>query len=210
MLFMIIIFLILSFFHIFCIYVNKKKGIIFTKPLLIPTLLLFYIFYSPYQHYCIIIALFCGFLGDVFLMWTKKQSCVLIGLIFFLIGHIFYIITFIQNIYYFPIYSLIFSIPYILFIILILKNIILYMKEMMIPGIIYLSVIVVMSYFAFLRFRNVSFTSFILPFLGSILFIVSDTILSYDLFIKQKKHHKIYVMTTYLLAQFLIIYGFMI
>lgn len=60
---------------------------------------------------------------------------------------------------------------------------------------------------AFLRQKEVSKISFILVFLGAILFVISDSILAVDKFYMSLKYSSISIMLTYALAQYFIVIG---
>ena len=64
-----------------------------TKPLLLPLLILFYLTYLPDVNWWYVAGMIGGFLGDVFLMLpdpSGKKTAFKIGLIAFLLGHVFY------------------------------------------------------------------------------------------------------------------------
>jgi uncharacterized membrane protein YhhN len=50
---------------------------------------------------------------------------------------------------------------------------------------------------------------FILPFIGSLFFITSDSVLSYNSFNKPSKNYEVLIMGTYILAQVMIVAGFL-
>ncbi|QVK16751.1 lysoplasmalogenase [Mycoplasmatota bacterium] len=211
--FVLIVFILISFLHLTFEIKNYKQGRQITKPLLMPLLLLYYLFSVSNPNYYIIIALVCGFLGDVFLLWASKQSFLLIGLLAFLTGHIFYILVFLNSTQYLntvPYHFYIFLIPYLLLGIYILKQLFPVIKLMKIPTTIYMSIIIIMSFTSLTRMFSVPFLSFLLTFIGSLCFLLSDTILAFDLFKQHKKYNDVYVMSTYILAQFLIILGLII
>jgi uncharacterized membrane protein YhhN len=72
---------------------------------------------------------------------------------------------------------------------------------------IYMFAISTMSALALNRYRVVSSVSFLLVFIGSVLFIVSDTFIALDTFYQPIPYHRLYTMSTYISAQFLIMLG---
>lgn len=207
------VFIIISLLNLTFEVIKYKQGRHLTKPMLMPLLLLFYLLNVSDPNNYIIVALVCGFLGDVFLMCTSKQTYVLAGLTAFLIGHIFYIIIFLNSTEFLnaiPSYFFIFLFPYLILGPYLLKQLYPSLKSMKVPTTIYMSIIILMSFTSLTRIFTVPFLSFILTFIGSLCFLLSDTILAFDLFKQTKKYNTIYIMSTYILAQFLIVLGLMI
>ncbi|MCG8501979.1 MAG: lysoplasmalogenase [Firmicutes bacterium] len=197
-----VIFIVLALANL---YYEKKgvvKGRYFTKPFLIPLLLVYYLSAVENPQYLIIFALIFGFLGDLFLMIPGNQNFFISGLSSFLIGHVFYIIAFFQQGI-----SLWLILPYLIYLIYLNKSFFSFVSEMKIPVLIYTTVIMLMSLSALSRITTTSGWAFLLPFAGSVFFIISDHILAYSKFKTVVKHEGIYVMSTYILAQFLIVWG---
>ena len=207
-----IFFIIIAVGDIVAIKYDKVKLRYFTKTLLIPLLALFYIISIANLNGMILSALICCFLGDFFLLWSQKKTFFIAGLISFLLGHIFYTIAFLQTTsflsgipkwFYFSLF------PYIWYGIFILKKLNPYLYSMKVPGIVYLSLILIMSFASFSRIWALKGVSFWLPFVGSIFFIASDSLLAFRNFKHKLTRGWISVMITYVLAQLLIIFGFL-
>jgi len=64
-----------------------------------------------------------------------------------------------------------------------------------------------MSAMALNRYKAVSFKSFYIVFSGSLLFVISDTLIALDKFLMPIPNDRIFVMSTYIVAQFLIMKG---
>jgi uncharacterized membrane protein YhhN len=64
-----------------------------------------------------------------------------------------------------------------------------------------------MSAMALNRFRAVNPASFFLVFAGSVLFVISDSLIALDKFLTSIPHDRLLVMSTYISAQFLIMMG---
>lgn len=79
--------------------------------------------------------------------------------------------------------------------------------EMLIPVIFYIIVILLMAITAFLRQVKVSKISFVLVFLGAILFVISDSILALNKFYMPLSFSSISIMFSYALAQYFIVMG---
>lgn len=206
-----VLFFVLAVLNIIFEKNHNRKGIFFTKPFLMPFLLTFYLLNAPTPNYLIAIALICGFLGDTFLMFRIELS-VLVGSLAFLIGHAFYILvflngfSFIQSI---PLWFYLFLLIYLAIGVLLLKRLMPSMGSMKLPGTVYLVAIFIMSFTSLLRVWDVSVVSFIFPFVGSIFFIISDTMIAFNLFTSSAKDRGTYIMATYIIAQLLIVIGFM-
>lgn len=193
-----------------CILVKKKGNRYLTKPLLMPLLLIFYLLNTRQINLFIVLALVFSFLGDVFLLITNKKNFFILGLLSFLMCHIFYTITFLQSVNYMkgiPSNVYLFLIPYLICGTFVYADLSKYLKSMKIPVIIYMGVILIMSFTALARYYYVSPISFVLPFIGSILFVVSDTLIAYRNFKQKVTSDNILIMLSYILAQLLIIVG---
>lgn len=198
-----------SICNIISVKKDSKLGKHLTKPLLMPLLLLFYLFNTSSPNLFIILALLFGFLGDIFLM--GKGSFFITGLICFLVGHVFYIAAMMVplSVFQIPFSFYVLALPYIFYGTFIYKTLLPYLRSMKIPALIYLSVILLMSFSTLMRIWLFNDFRFWLPFLGSILFICSDTILSFNEFKGKILNRDLYIMATYIAAQALIILGFL-
>jgi uncharacterized membrane protein YhhN len=206
-------FLLFSILNIYYEKNSNRFGILLTKPFLIPFLMLFYLLNESSVNYLILLALFFGFLGDVFLLWSNKQNYILAGIVSFLAGHIFYICVFVENSYMvkeIPLWFLLFFIPYIGGALLLFKKLFSSMQSMKLPAIVYMSVIFVMSFTSFSRIWTAPFLSVLLTFSGSLAFIISDSLLAFNMFKIKKQRNDVIIMITYILAQLLIILGLLI
>lgn len=71
----------------------------------------------------------------------------------------------------------------------------------------YMLALLGMSAMALNRYRTVSYASFNLVFYGSVLFVISDTLIALDKFLTPIPNDRIFVMSTYIAAQYLIMSG---
>ena len=160
----------------------------------------------------LLLGMIAGYLGDIFLL---KDSLFAAGLGAFLCGHIFYIIAFTRDIVWKPQTALLLLIliPYIIYILWLKKHLIPWVPaNMKIPVFVYMAAIVAMSVCAFLRFSAVggglSAEYIFYTFLGSVLFVASDSILAMTVFKRDVgSFMEVGVMITYVFAQFLIMWG---
>jgi uncharacterized membrane protein YhhN len=78
---------------------------------------------------------------------------------------------------------------------------------MLIPVVIYMFVILTMVVTAFLRKGRVSIKNYKWVFIGAILFLISDSLLSVNMFFIPILFANILIMVTYSLAQYFIVLG---
>ena len=208
-------FLLLSIIHIIGQFLEITLIHDASKPLLIPSL--GYYFYmscirSPLNKF-IYAVLFLSWLGDCFLIFVPVDHLFfLLGLGAFLLAQIVYIIinlNFVND----GQTRLIFKWPSVL-VILYGMALFLYLVddlgEMTIPVAIYAAVITMMGVTAFSRIgRTEHRKAAIMVFLGASSFIISDSIIAINTFSQPLDWEGPFVMTTYLLAQFLLVTGYL-
>jgi uncharacterized membrane protein YhhN len=186
-----------------------------TKPLLIPLIILYYIFGVGFSsvYWLLILALIFGWCGDIFLMIEREEKWFMLGLGSFLIGHIFYIILYalrIGNILAFPLWGLILFVPLVISILFFTFRIKGKMGDMTVPTSIYIITIFLMSVFALLLLAGFELPAFLFVYFGAILFMVSDGIIAINKFDTPIQKNRVYVMLTYGLAQLFIAQGFLL
>jgi len=208
--FIIIFFFIIAIGDILNVKNNRIKLRYFTKSLLIPLLILFYLISTTKIEQLIIYALICCFFGDFFLLFARKKLFFIAGLLSFFAGHFFYIIAFLKTTSFLsniPGWFYLSLIPYIFYGFFIYYRLNPYLSSMKIPVIAYLNVILFMSFASFTRIWEINGIAFWFPFVGSIMFIVSDTLLAIRVFKYNIMRGWISVMIFYICAQLLIILG---
>lgn len=203
-----ILFLLLSSLNIISIKKHNKSIRIITKPLLMPTLLFAYLYNASCSSNSIVFALIFGFLGDTFLLGDGIFFTA--GLISFLLGHIFYIAALLTPIYLskIPFYIYIFILPYLIYGFIVYNKLSPFMKSIKLQGLLYFIVLIFMSFSSFLRIYSIHGYQFWFPLIGSILFVMSDTVLAFNEFKSTTAFREIIVMLTYIMAQLLIVIGF--
>lgn len=151
-----------------------------------------------YKTLIIVGLLFClG--GDIFLMLPVKYF--IMGLVSFLIGHIFYIAAFATD------GGLALSwwlLPLIVFGGIMYRILQPHLGKMRGPAIAYLLIILVMAWQALTRWSALQTTSAMLAAVGAVAFVVSDSALALDRFREKFRSARVVVLTTYWLAQWLI------
>lgn len=207
------LFCIIFVVHIIFIKVEYKKGCYYTKPLLMPLLGIYYILSAAQINKFIVIALVFGFMGDVFLMWTQRKNNFILGLTSFLLGHLCYVLLFLHGISFIndvPSWFYLIMIIYVSVGISVMKKLRVYLGKMKVPTYIYMVIILLMSFSSLARIWVVDMgIAFLLPFIGSLLFLCSDAMLGFYTFKSKFKNGEIYIMITYVLAQVLIVGGYL-
>lgn len=186
-----------------------------SKPLLVPFLGGYYMAgKNIYRSKPLLIALFSCWIGDVALMLVGlNANWFLVGLVSFLVGHLFYIITYRQHRWESRAGELLvpqkirFSIPVVLAgtgLVVILFPV---LGPLQFPVVIYATVIIVMVMNAIFRFGRTNSRSFWMTLSGAVLFMVSDSILAINKFMGAIEMGGVLIMLTYIIAQFLIVEG---
>jgi len=195
---------------------NKNRLLIryITKPFLIPLLACFYIYSTLSLDWWVILGLAGGLIGDICLMIpdpNKNKRFFKIGLISFLLGHLFYIIALIimTDFSNYQWWSLLLSIPYLAIGVIVYPRLIKHTGKMKIPVTVYLIVIILMGVSTTFLWGSSEPIGVILLMMGALVFIISDAINAFNKFAKEIPYERLYTMSTYLLGQFLLILGFL-
>jgi len=207
----IVFFVIVTFIDLYLINSKQEKKRLFTKPLIVPAIILIYILFSHQYNKFLLLALLFSFFGDLLLLFSEKKLFFRLGLFAFLSSHLFYIYTFVENIPFnriSPFWILLVFIPYIIYAWKIFRDLRPYLEHYFIPVILYIVTIIGMSYASLFRFWTSQGPSYWLPLIGSIFFIISDTLLATRNFKYGQKKGWMSVMTSYVLAQLFIMIGF--
>jgi uncharacterized membrane protein YhhN len=181
------------------------------KPLIMISLLLYYNFASRQNAYPVVNgAIVFSFLGDVLLL---SDDNFIYGLGAFLISHVLYTIAYRQHRddegdhaltgihrirLAFPVVLAGTGLSIVLFPVL---------DELKVPVLIYAIAITTMVLAALFRLGRTNARSFWMVFGGASLFMISDAILAINKFLTVVGHSSVWIMLTYIAAQFLIISG---
>jgi len=191
-------------------YKDNDTLIISFKPLVLPFIVLFYIFGAhPNIDWLIVAALLFGWAGDIFLM-LKDEKWFLYGMVAFLLNQIFFIISFfisISDISDFNIWGLFLLGPVILIILFTVPRFINKTGDLKIPVLVYMGAILLMHIATVLRLAEFAGLEFIFIYVGSMIFIISDVYLALNKWDEAAKQKRIINMITYFLAQFYIALG---
>ena len=188
------------------------------KPLLMPFLLLWYLYSSKkYQiRTSIIIALVFSFFGDTFLLFVyQNELFFLLGLGSFLVAQLSYVFAFnrdkkrgkLPKNYIIGVSSFFF-----LYIATLFFNIYPNLNEFLIPVIVYTLAVGLMGITAAFRYNSVKKPSFHQVFLGAFLFIISDTFIALDKFLYNSHltFASLIIMSLYIVGQYFIVKGILI
>jgi uncharacterized membrane protein YhhN len=205
-------FILISIIHIIFVYKRLKKFQYYSLPSIFLILILYYVSSIPIKeiNFFIIIALGLGFLGNFFLIFYEEESYWLNGIISLIVGQLSYIIAFLQEIVEFEsfiIWKLLLIVPVFIVTLVIYIRIHGKTEEFQIPVYMYLGVIFLMNFFAILRFPSSLGLSFFMVWIGSFIFQVYYGIILIDVFDQKIPHTGLFVLITYIIAQFLITQG---
>ena len=222
--FTVIAYVLLSAINVWAVFNQKWMLFSVTKPILMLVLLTVYLLNSSSVLISVIIALFFAWLGDLFLLsrqqgvekdakklFSSIKNTISIGGFAFVICHIFYILTF----YHIGAFNFQWKL-YVIIIIYVTIGMLFYagytrgfagLNKFMKVGIgVYVFAILMMSFSSTL-IVNPDNPNTLIPFIGSILFILSDSLLAISYKTKNTLIYHPWVMASYLTAQFLIIMG---
>lgn len=210
-----IVFFIVSLGELIAIAVQSEQLAMVCKPLIMVTLGVYYLLSAGIDRsFVVLLAIVFSLAGDTSLMFDSVNSIYfMIGLVSFLISHVFYIIAYrqhqndesadaLQGIQKlraaFPIVLAGTGLVVILYPVL---------GALKFPVIVYALVLVVMVLNALFRLGRTSVVSFWFVFVGAMFFMVSDSLLAFNKFLSPLPHSGLLIMSTYISAQFLIIEG---
>lgn len=194
-----------------------------TKPLLMVLLILYYatgLLTPPHKSHKLMIAAFVfSWVGDVSLMLVNFEPLLfLVGLVAFLITHVLYIVAFTHVSHSSPpvlprkfwlLTPLALYLAVLLYILIpgMQHNPDVRIQGLLIPVLVYTSVISTMVVFAVNRYRRVNDASFALVLGGALLFMVSDSLIAINRFVSPFQGAGIFIMLLYISGQYLIARG---
>ncbi|MDD3720920.1 MAG: lysoplasmalogenase [Lutibacter sp.] len=149
-------------------------------------------------------ALIFSFFGDVFLIYSGQLSFK-IGLISFLIAHILFIkivMSRIKNVSFLNILTAI--IPFGIFLLLFIYTLKDSLGELFMPVIIYGFTISMFGVVSLINYLETKSNKSIWMLIGAIIFMMSDTFLAINKFYLSKEIFAVFIMGTYIIAQYLI------
>ncbi len=217
----------ISIFHLYGCLINNNKMADISKALLMPMLLFgLWGFIGISQGKAVLeqktvllsLAIIFGGMGDVYLLKQTIPANFIRGLVSFFIGHVFYLFVILSIFTFLPLPTIFVVIAIILYIAIVIVTWFLNKCPkggIGIAVILYALLLVSINAIAlFLLVGNsmqVGFSfvpqSILYLFIGSLLFLISDAVLSHTIFVKPFPFHRFIVMLTYLAAQFFLVFG---
>jgi uncharacterized membrane protein YhhN len=154
--------------------------------------------------------------GDIFMMFAAELEYFVLGIVSFLIAQVFYAFLFLRSINLsgkkpFLKKKPYWAIPYIAF--GLIMYILLFSQldiVLRIAVFIYIVAILTMSAMALNRYGNGHPISFSLVFAGSLLFVLSDSMIAINRFLVSIPYEGLFIMTSYSAAQYLIMRGILL
>ncbi len=195
---------------IFLLVIGEDSFRNFTKPLLMPALMLVYVLSVGIRSNfskLLLSGLFFSLLGDIFLI---RSDWFIPGLVCFLLTHLAYIVYFLSAGYRTKgllQYQPLIAIPVLVYLYLFLWFLRPFLDELRWPVFIYATIICFMLICSINLYRKIGRNSATLFFNGALQFLISDSLLAEHKFVYPLQALPIAVMITYCSAQFLIVQG---
>jgi uncharacterized membrane protein YhhN len=208
-------FVIVSGLHLIALTMSIEILSMVSKPLIILSLIYYFnksVVETPISK-LVIFALGCSLIGDAALMFqNENETLFMVGLGFFLLAHVGY--AFINfnlvdddqreiKLYWQDIPLIIIGFA----VFLLIKD---GLGNLQIPVLSYIVIISFMAITARQRYKRCDNQSFWLIMTGALFFVLSDTLLAIDKFLKPIEDEGFLIMSTYIIAQFLIIRGIIV
>jgi uncharacterized membrane protein YhhN len=215
---LILFFWINALIHVLSIIMGLSQIVLITKPLIMPILAGVFFFKTrdaerkvPISY--LYLAMLFSFFGDVLLMFMDQGEIWFItGLGAFLFAQVFYIITYkyyrqkISNVAGGG-FRMIYSFIVLTYTVILCISLFPHLSEMLLPVALYTFTIFTMVIMAIFRHNRTSTISFYLVFTGAVIFLISDSIIAINKFMVPVLYERVLVISTYMIAQFLIITG---
>jgi uncharacterized membrane protein YhhN len=187
----------------------------FAKCMIIPALIVMFTAnlnpLSNRLHMFILAGLFFSWAGDITLEFTHNNELFfLLGLVCFLLAHIMYLIVFFGT----PGYNSILGnrvylvLPVLIYGIALVSYLYRDLADMRMPVILYAAVILSMLTGAINRKDKVNTVSYYFVLTGAVLFVISDSAIAVNRFSHQFRLSGIVIMSTYIVAQYFIVKGY--
>ncbi len=211
-----VLFIALAVVHVVSEGFSFMPGRYFIKPLLMPSLALYYLSSAESPNPFTIAAIAGGWLGDIFLMIPdpqKTRKYFRPGLVAFLLGHILYIAVFIPyaaDMARFPAAGWLLLPPYIATGVFGFRLIGPHAGAMKNAILAYVVIFVVMGAATVFPMGTASLRGVLLAMAGAFIFMVSDIINAYNKFAREIPNERVYTMGTYLVGQFLLVQGYLL
>ena len=204
------LFVVATFVHLVFCFFEKNLGRKITKPMTTGFLFLTAMV-TCVQAIPVYIALFFGLLGDIFLLRKGKVIFFALGMFAFMVNHLINIgVVFYYLNADWPFY--IGALVYLVLFTAIGYNFstkISHQKKLALGGTFYFGLLTLSFIVAIVGAANGYVNYLLAAVFGGLCFIVSDCFLTYSSFIRRFKRYDFFIMSTYLLAQLLVVSGLM-
>ena len=198
------VFIAVSILYVIGIVLNNEILKFVFKPLIMISLLAYYLSLVNKKHSLYIGAVIFSFLGDVFLLFDGELNF-MFGLVSFLIAHLFFIWMVVKQLKKSAINKkIIASVPFVISFSALLSLLKDSLGEMLIPVVVYGMVISVFGAVALLNNLIFKSKSSLYLFSGAVSFVVSDSLLALNKFYQPQEYYPVIVIITYMVAQYLI------
>ena len=199
-----VFFILVSFLYVIGILLDNDFIKFISKPLIMLSLLLYYIKSVQRKSKLFIGAVLFSFLGDILLLFDSELFFML-GLVSFLIAHILFISMVVGMLNKSSIQQKIFATMPFMFtyvgLLVLLKE---SLGEMLIPVVIYGLVISVFGVVSLLNHLILKSKASQYLIFGAAFFVVSDSLLAINRFYEAQEYYPVIVIITYIIAQYLI------
>lgn len=199
-----VLFLLVAIADVFAVINQNKSLEIIFKPLLMTTLVIVYLLSVKKANFWLVSALFFSFWGDVFLL--DKTNSFVFGLASFLVAHIMYIkmvSNFLQKTS--VIKKVTAAMPFVILFAILLYIIYPNLNNMLLPVIVYGIAISTFGTLALLNYYQKKSKKNICLLLGSVLFIMSDSLIALNNFYSPSNILNILIIILYIVSQYLIV-----
>jgi len=209
------LFLLLFVIQLYAEYTDSVQLRTFARPLIVIVLLAWLYLGTNLKgrfHKRIFTGLIFAWTGDILLLFQNdKPGFFLFGLTAFVVCHIFYIRAFTLDHKSNPNHKT----PYFLWVVgafaIFCSGLLFYLQPnlgpMQFPVLMYAIIVTIMAIMAYNRYGKVNIFSFKLILYGALFFLLSDTILAINKFAQPISQSGALVMATYMMAQYLLVYG---
>ena len=209
------LFVLATVFELFFAFKERTLYRKMVKPWCVLFLTVFAIVFLPNWHGALIMfGAFLGCVGDTLLLKKGHQRYFIAGAISFLFGHYCYIAAMLlyASSSLAPIHYIAFGLTFLLLIASLIVPMMKITKSKGVgaAGALYLSSLIMVPLIAFVLLGVTGQIHFLLIGLGGLSFLSSDCYLAKTRFIKHDRREDFYIMGTYLLAQFLIVFGLLL
>lgn len=208
----ILLYFLFDLLNIFVIIIKKQRVQYIFKPLLIPLLIMYYIFSVPLidVSWFIVAGLTCGLIGNIFFMHLEDEEMFYHGLLVHSIGYVFYVIAFLGyflNFSNFQVWKLLLFAPGLFIVLYTFYRIKGDYNTTKFVMIIYIIVVLIMHFFSIFRLPASNGGDFWLLWIGTFLLLFTSSIIALNKFKKEFPYAEALILGVYYIAQFFIIQG---